>query len=112
MPFKAYEGEVMDEIKRKVSVSKYITEKAMVNFMKRIPCFDASWWEWTKGSQKKQQKDWNVIFFFFFSLYTYSLYAGKYCEDTTSKELSKWKNHPSPSVMQDRNKLSKGVVIF
>lgn len=56
MPFKAYEAEVTDEIKRNGSVSKYITEKAMVKFMKRLPpCFDAR--SGTKGSQKKQQED-------------------------------------------------------
>lgn len=55
MAFKAYEGEVTDEIKRKGSISKYITEKAMVKFMKRLPCFDAR--SGTKGSQKKQQED-------------------------------------------------------
>lgn len=56
-PFKAYEGEMRDKIKRKENVSKYVTEKAIVKFMRRLPCFDVSWWEGTKGSQKKQQED-------------------------------------------------------
>jgi len=43
--FKAYEGEVRDEIKRKGCVSRYVTEKARVKFMRRLPCFGVSWWE-------------------------------------------------------------------
>lgn len=56
-PLKAYEGEVRGEINGKGNDSKYVTEKAIVKFIRRLPYFVVSWCEGTKGSPKKQQED-------------------------------------------------------